>query len=195
MSHLPNKFQYVLSTLLSDPTELLRFAATALTTFKFRFLKGCGGPGSVIGAHTVIINSKNVTIGRNCLLQDRVYIRAGKDGRVTIGDKAALNSFVQIFGHGGIDIGPETQIGPNTVLTTTGHNYHAVDLDRNFSQITLGRRVWIGASCTILPGVTIGDYSVIGAGAVVTKDIPPNSLAMGIPARVIRTFDESEIPQ
>jgi len=190
MPHLPNKLSYVLGTILGDPGELLRFIATGWATFKFRFIRRCAGAGTVIGESCTFINANNIHIGENCLVQDRVYIRAGKDGNVTIGDDAALNSFVQIFGHGGIELGAETQIGPNCVLTTTGHDYRAADLDRNYSAIKIGRRVWVSANCTILPGVTIGDFSVIGAGAVVNKDIPPRSLAVGVPARVIRAIDE-----
>jgi acetyltransferase-like isoleucine patch superfamily enzyme len=90
-------------------------------------------------------------------------------------------------------VGKDTQIGPNTVITTTGHDYLSNDLETAYSSIDIGERVWIGANCTILGGVTIGDQTVIGAGAVVTKDIPPYSVAVGVPARVVRTFDESEI--
>ena len=120
-----------------------------------------------------MVNSANIEIGSNCLLQDRVYLRAGIDGRIVINDGAALNSFVQMYGHGGIEIGKDTQVGPNSVITTTGHDYLSSDLESDFAGITIGERVWIGANCTIIGGVHIGDQSVIGAGAVVTKDIPP----------------------
>lgn len=123
---------------------------------------------------------------------DRVYIRAGANGKVTVGDGAAINSHVQIYGHGGIRIGEHTQVGPSTIITTTGHNYRTKELERDYSAIDIGKRVWIGANATILPGVSIGDFSVIGAGAVVTKDIPPHSLAVGVPARVIRSIEADD---
>ena len=137
-------------------------------------------------------NTSNLSIGRNCLIQDRVYLRAGVDGRIDIGDRAALNSFVQMYGHGGITVGDDSQIGPNTVITTTGHDYMATHLEQDYSPVVIGERVWIGANCTIVPGVSIGDRAVIGAGAVVTRDIPPRCIAVGVPARVIRYFDESK---
>lgn len=139
-----------------------------------------------------MVNSANIKIGSNCLLQDRVYLRAGIDGHIVINDGAALNSFVQMYGHGGIDIGKDTQVGPNSVITTTGHDYLSSDLDSDFAAITIGERVWIGANCTIIGGVHIGDHAVIGAGAVVTNDIPSRCVAVGVPARVIRSFDASE---
>ena len=139
-----------------------------------------------------MVNSGNIRIGANCLLQDRVYLRAGIDGHILIGDGAALNSFVQMYGHGGIKIGKDTQLGPNTVVTTTGHDYLSGDLDSEYASINIGDRVWIGANCTIIGGVNIGDQAVIGAGAVVIKDIPARCLAVGVPAQVVRSFDESK---
>lgn len=139
-----------------------------------------------------MVNSANIDIGSNCLLQDRVYLRAGADGHIVIGDGAALNSFVQMYGHGGIDIGKHTQIGPNCVVTTTGHDYLSNDLETNYSPISIGERVWIGANCTIIGGVHIGDQAVIGAGAVVTRDIPSRCVAVGVPARVVRSMDEPD---
>ena len=58
--------------------------------------------------------------------------------------------------------------------------------------IHIGRHVWIGANATVLPGVTIGEGAIVAAGAVVTKDVPKNTMVGGVPARVIRTIDEEE---
>jgi acetyltransferase-like isoleucine patch superfamily enzyme len=173
MEHLPNKHLYLVQTLLKNPSEIIRLARVAWSTFRFRFLHRCVGPGTVVGEGTVMTNASNIHIGK--------------------GNGAALNSFVQIYGHGGIEIGDDTQVGPNTVLTTTGHDYLAANLQQNYESIKIGRRVWISANCTILPGVTIGDQAVIGAGAVVSRNIPARCVALGIPARVVRHFnDESD---
>lgn len=195
MNHLPHKFRYALKTLIWSPFELLRLARVAWTTFKFRYIHRCAAPHTVIGESTVMINTANIRIGSGCLIQDRVYLRAGVDGSIEIGDGAALNSFVQIYGHGGVKIGASTQIGPGTIITTSGHDYRATDLARDNAPIILGDRVWIGANCTILPGVTIGDKAVIGAGAVVAEDIPASCVAVGVPARVIRYFDNGQAEQ
>ncbi len=194
MRHVPDRLNYLLQTAIHNPAEMLRIFRVALTTFWFRFGKRCVGPGTLVGEKTVFINSSNIRFGSNCLIQDRVYIRAGTHGKVVVGDGAAINSHVQIYGHGGVRIGEHAQIGPGTVVTTTGHDYRATELDRDYSAIEIGKRVWIGASATILPGVSIGEYSVIGAGAVVTKDVPPHSLAVGVPARVIRTIEPHDRP-
>lgn len=189
MQHLPNKVSYLARTIRRNPAELFRLVRVAWSTFRFRFLHRCVGAGTIVGEATVMTNSSNIDIGNDCLIQDRVYLRAGPNGRITIADRVALNSFVQLFGHGGISIGEDSQLGPNTMATTTGHDYSATDLEQNYSPIKIGRRVWIGANCTILPGVSIDDQAVIGAGAVVNTDIPANCIAVGVPARVIRFFD------
>ena len=83
-------------------------------------------------------------------------------------------------------------IGPNTLITTAGHPLTPKGRREHLAQgteIRIGDDVWIGGNVTILPGVTIGNNAVIGAGAVVTKDIPDNSLAIGVPARVVRKLE------
>jgi len=174
----------------SNPSELIRIARIAWISFSYRWIRRCTGKNTVVGEGTVVVNSANIRIGSNCLLQDRVYLRAGLDGRIEISDGAALNSFVQMYGHGGITVGKDSQVGPNSVITTTGHDYRASTLESEYAGITIGERVWIGANCTIIGGVNIGDQAVIGAGAVVTRDIPARCVAVGVPARVVRSFDE-----
>lgn len=181
-----NKLSYLIQVLKQNPSELFRVLSIGLTTAKYRYLKRCVGKGTIVGRWVEIVNSANVRIGNACLFQDGVYIRAGNQGKINIGDRAALNSFSKLFGHGSISIGEDTQIGPGSLITTTDHDYYDENLETKFMPVTIGKRVWIGANVTILPGVEIGDYSVIGAGAVVTESIPPRSVAVGVPARVIK---------
>jgi acetyltransferase-like isoleucine patch superfamily enzyme len=183
------KLTEALSGLRRDPLEALRLLRMGLATARFRYLLRVAGPGCVFGTNNRIINAANVAIGRSCLFQDSIYIRAGVHGRISIGDGVALNSFVQLYGHGGITLGDETQIGPGTIVTTTGHDYTDRKLEAHFEPVLIGKRVWIGANATIIGGVTIGDGAVIGAGAVVIRDIPPHSLAVGVPARVVRRLE------
>jgi acetyltransferase-like isoleucine patch superfamily enzyme len=191
--NLQGKAREALRGLGRDPLETFRLIRIAWCTFKFRHLRRCAGPGSVFGTHTRIVNAVNVTIGRGCLLQDSIYIRAGTKGRVSIGDGAAINSFCQLYGHGGITIGADAQLGPGTIVTTTDHDYGG-NLEERFKPVMIGRRAWIGANVTVIGGVTIGDGAVIGAGAVVIRDIPAYTLAVGVPARVIRNLrDETPL--
>jgi acetyltransferase-like isoleucine patch superfamily enzyme len=88
---------------------------------------------------------------------------------------------------GGITIGDGTLIGHGSTLTTLNHS---VDPDRRADMlpapIVIGRKVWLGASVTVVPGVAIGDGAIVGAGSVVTKDVEADTIVAGVPARVIR---------
>jgi acetyltransferase-like isoleucine patch superfamily enzyme len=112
------------------------------------------------------------------------------NGSIQIGKNVAINSFARLFGHGGITVGDNSQIGPGATLTTTSH-----DMDKGmavtFRPITIGEWSWVGANAIILPGITIGKHVVIGAGSVVTKDIPDYSVAVGSPAKVIKQIDKN----
>lgn len=187
--HTPNKAAYLLHIIKTNPSELLRLFAVGVTTAKYRYIKRCVGKGTAVEPGTKMINSANVHIGKNCLLKEGIYLRAGHEGQIVIHDRAALNAFCRIFGHGSVEIGADTQLGPGTLITTTDHNYQG-QLEVNYKPIKIGDRVWIGANVTILPGVTIGDRAVIGAGAVVNKDIPSYTIAVGVPARVIKTISQ-----
>jgi acetyltransferase (isoleucine patch superfamily) len=91
-----------------------------------------------------------------------------------------------------VRIGDYCMIGPNTLITTVGHPISPKGRRERKAQgtpVTIGNDVWIGGNCTILPGVTIGNNVVIAAGAVVTKDMPDNSVVGGIPARVIKKIE------
>ena len=90
-----------------------------------------------------------------------------------------------IIDAGACEIGDDTQLGPSSLITTTDHNY-GDGLKTNFKRVQIGKSVWIGANVTILPGTAIGDFSVIGAGSVVTKNIPAHVVAVGVPAKVIK---------
>lgn len=93
-----------------------------------------------------------------------------------------------------ISIGNNVFVGPNTCITTASHPIIPEErLEASFGKpVTIGNDVWIGANCTILPGVNIGDGSVIGAGSVVTKDIPERVVAVGNPCKVLRKVSEKD---
>ncbi|MEM7127360.1 MAG: acyltransferase [Chloroflexota bacterium] len=185
------KSRYIATLLRQNPLEMFRLFHVAWTTAKYRYLFRCVGPGTIVGRWVEIVNTSNVEIGSHCLFQDGVYMRAGNQGWISIADRAALNSYSKLFGHGGIEIGEEAQVGPGSLITTTDHDYYDQNLETTFKQVTIGRRVWLGANVTVLPGVTIGEYAVIGAGAVVNRDIPPYAVAVGVPARVIKYLNDT----
>lgn len=112
------------------------------------------------------------------------YSDYGKN--ITLGENVFINSACQFQDQGGITIGDNAFIGPKVVIATINHGIKVSERPFNFLKpVKIGKNVWIGSSVNILPGVTIGDNCIIGAGAVVTKDIPENSIAVGVPAKVV----------
>ena len=116
------------------------------------------------------------------------YATGGENTRV--GRNVFINQNCTMYDLGGIDIADDVMIGPNVSLITSGHPIEPSQR-RAFviaKPIVIGRSVWIAAGATIIGGVTVGDNSVIAAGAVVTRDVPPSTLVGGNPARVIRSI-------
>lgn len=116
------------------------------------------------------------------------YTDCGKN--IIIGKNVFINSGCRFQDQGGISIGDDSLIGHNVVLATLNHGF-APNERKNMhpAPIVIGKNVWIGANATVVPGVTIGDNAIIAAGAVVTKDVPSNTVAGGIPAKVIKNLE------
>jgi acetyltransferase-like isoleucine patch superfamily enzyme len=111
---------------------------------------------------------------------------------IRVGRNVFINQNCTLYDLGGIDIGDDVMIGPNVSLITSGH---PVDPARRreaviAKPIAIGRNVWIAANVTIIGGVTIGENSVVAAGSVVTRDVPPDTLVGGNPAKVIRSIGD-----
>ena len=109
-------------------------------------------------------------------------------GSVKLGARVELGDYVVIWGGGGLEIGDDTMIAAQTVITTLGHNRSQSAFRETLTRgpIVIGKNVWVGAGAVILPGVTIGDNSIIAAGAVVTKDVASNTIVGGVPAKVLQ---------
>ena len=119
------------------------------------------------------------------------YTDFGKN--ITIGKDVFINSGCHFQDQGGIEIGDGALIGHNVVLATINHDLNPKEKRKNhYAPIKIGAHVWIGSNATILPGVTIGDYAVVAAGAVVTRDVSAMTVVGGVPARVLKTIQEEE---
>ncbi|HXA79875.1 MAG TPA: acyltransferase [Opitutaceae bacterium] len=162
------------------------------------------------------LRATGVKVGRNCAIGARVQAALGRDlartgqiklgasvrlscgvmlhpyaGHICIDRDVFLGPYCVIYGHGGIEIGPETLISMHCCILSSSHAIPppaiAIRTQGDVLQPTrIGRDVWLGAGVTVLGGVTIGDGCIVGAGAVVSHDLPPFSIAVGIPARVVR---------
>ncbi len=117
------------------------------------------------------------------------YTDFGKN--ITIGRDVFINSGCHFQDQGGIKIGDGALIGHNAVLATIDHDLDpAMNRKNHYAPIKIGAHVWIGSNATILSGVSIGEWSVVAAGAVVTKDVPPMTVVGGVPARIIKRITE-----
>jgi acetyltransferase-like isoleucine patch superfamily enzyme len=113
-------------------------------------------------------------------------------GRIEIGERVFVGSYSVIYGHGGVKIGNDVMIAAHCTIVPANHTFSDPEktiLSQSVTKlgIQIQDSVWIGTGVRVLDGVVIGHGSVIGAGAVVTKSIPPMSIAVGVPARVIRS--------
>lgn len=109
---------------------------------------------------------------------------------VSIGDNSGIGIKCELYGP--VNIGSDVMMGPEVVIYTSGHNFDRTDTpmrlqgSTDYHPVTIGDDVWIGRRTMIMPGVTIGNGCIIGAGAVVTKDVPEYSVVGGVPAKVIK---------
>ncbi|MDE6314336.1 MAG: sugar O-acetyltransferase [Lachnospiraceae bacterium] len=119
------------------------------------------------------------------------YTDFGKN--ITIGKDVFINSGCHFQDQGGIEIGDGALIGHNVVLATINHDLNPAKNRKNhYAKIKIGAHVWIGSNATILPGVTIGDWAVVAAGAVVTRDVPAMTVVGGAPAKVLKIIREEK---
>lgn len=114
---------------------------------------------------------------------------------IEVGENFFANYNLTVLDVGKVRIGKNAQIAPNVSIYTAGHPVHPDTRNSGYEYgiaVTIGDDVWIGGNVVILPGVTIGDRAVIGAGSVVTGNIPANAIAAGNPCKVIRMITEAD---
>ena len=131
----------------------------------------------------LIVNS----IGENFIIEQPFHCDYGYF--ITIGKNFYANYNLTILDTAKVTIGDNVFIGPNVNIYAATHSLDKERRNENLEKgipVTIGNNVWIGGNVTILPGITIGDNTVVGAGSVVTKDIPPNVVVAGNPCKVIK---------
>ncbi len=131
--------------------------------------------------------------GKEILVEPPIHFDYGRN--TTVGERFFANYNLTVLDVCPVTIGDNVMIAPNVSLYGAGHPIHPDARNSGYeygAPITIGNNVWIGGSVCVLPGVTIGDNVVIGAGSVVAKDIPDNVIAVGNPCRVIREITEED---
>jgi acetyltransferase-like isoleucine patch superfamily enzyme len=138
-----------------------------------------------------VAQRRKLTLGAGVALSPNVSLRNGE--RIEIGARSHIGEQCALWAgdtSGRILIGEDALFGPQVYITAANYRFDAgapvMKQERSEHDVVIGADVWLGARVTVLPGVTIGDGSIVAAGAVVTSDVPPGSVAGGVPARVLK---------
>lgn len=172
-------------------TALRQVYSVASARWYFRGAKHLGARIRMRGRPAVVTNG-SLTIGERTQLVSyvaRLEIVVAYGATMKIGAHSLVNFGTSLVAHDSVTIGDHCLIGTHCMIMDSP--FHNVEPDQRLAPpetapITIGNNVWLASRVIVMPGVTIGDDSVVGIGSVVTKDIPPRSLAVGVPAKVIR---------
>jgi acetyltransferase-like isoleucine patch superfamily enzyme len=199
-------------TILTLLSPLPTVASSVLRARAYRSVLGCVGSGCLIEPHVRLLVPRRIFLGSRVMiaegcfldantpegsieLRDDVwlsrgsYIVAGK-AKVVIGPNSYIGHRCLFYGHRGIQVGQDVLLANHVQLICGHHTFARRDVPiraqpRRGQPIVIEDDVWLGASVIVLGGVTVGRGSVVGAGAVVTRSLPPYSIARGVPARVV----------
>lgn len=170
---LRHRLVYRYPSLSSDPTAIWDYGYHDIDAIEL-------GRNVTVGPHAQVIVYKHNTY-------------SSLEGRLIVGDHALIQSGVRVLASGGeVRIGAYSAIASNSVVVAANHaltpdkTYLYNPMDESRTGVVLGRNVWVGANCVLLPGTLIGDNAVVAAGAVVRDEIPANQLWGGVPAKKIK---------
>lgn len=144
------------------------------------------------GKRQTLLKEMFAEIGEECYIEPPLHSNFGGK-HVHFGKNVYANFNLTLVDDTHIYVGDYTMLGPNVVLATAGHPILPELREQAYQYnmpVCIGRNCWLGAGVIVLPGVSIGDNTVIGAGSIVTKDIPANVVAVGNPCRVLRKIGE-----
>ena len=175
---------------MADAPELMKYQQECLDKlFEYNSLRP-----SETEKKAALLKEMFAEIGEDCYIETPFHANFG-GAHVHFGKNVYANFNLTLVDDTHIYVGDYTMFGPNVTLATAGHPV-LPELREKLYQFNLpihiGRNCWLGAGVIVLPGVSIGDNSVIGAGSVVTKDIPSNVVALGSPCRVLRPISERD---
>lgn len=193
----------------------------ALRKALYPLLLGSVGRGTVFGHGVVLRHPHKVRLGRGVVVDDLVVLDAKgasnagitvgdgvflgrgtilscKNGDIVLGDRVNIGFHSEIFSGSRVEVGQDGLFAAYTYLVGGGHEFERGDVAvlqqaRTSRGIVVGDNVWLGAGSSVLDGVTLGRNVVVGAGAVVTSDLPDGSVAVGVPARVVRSREAIDL--
>jgi len=205
------KESFYKTVFMNDPSNHAALLRKAYYATKFKSM----GKKVYIGAGVKIVNPEYISIGENVCISDGVTLIARGEGGITIGNNVSLRDRVYLdtenkatgyirigdhvyigtgttlFGHMGLEIGDHCLLAQNITLTPYSHIFDdpgrcIIEQGGHCEKVVIGDDVYVGMRCAIMYSGNIGEGSVIGAGSVVVKPIPPYSVAVGCPAKVIK---------
>jgi galactoside O-acetyltransferase len=153
-------------------------------------------PPGAVEERTRLLGRILGSVGRNPVIASPLHAAYGSN--VHVGDDFYGNVNLTFVDDVEIRIGDGVMIAPSCTLTTTGHPVHPAlrhDYNRFSEPIVLADKVWLGSNVVVLPGVTIGYGAVVGAGSVVSKDVPPMVVALGVPCRPVREITDADLAE
>ena len=173
---------------LSVAAERLR-RAWAFASLSVR-IEGSLDPSVVVLGCPEVHGTGRITLGRNLFLYPGLYLETQQSGSLSIGDDVVISRGTHIVAFDRITIGAKSMIGEYVSIRDANHNFGDGQDIRTSGystrSIDIGRNVWIGRGAAILAGVRIGDHAVVGANAVVTRDVPAGAIVGGVPARLLK---------
>lgn len=170
---------------------MTRSHGTGAPPWTFRSL----GEGTVIEDHVLVFHPENITIGSDVYIGHQTILKGYFQNEMIIGNGSWIGQQCFLHSAGGILIGNNVGIGPGVQILTSAHD---IEQERDhpimhrpvqFAEVRIGDGSDIGVRSVILPGVTLGSFVQVGAGAVVTKSFPDRSIIAGVPARLLRIQD------
>jgi acetyltransferase-like isoleucine patch superfamily enzyme len=169
---------------------LIRLACARLRAVALRLRGARVGLKCLIGVRLVAPRVRRIELGLRVEIEHDVFLKlVTEEARLVCGDHVFIGRGCEIDVAQSVTIGAHTLLAPGVFITDHAHNHAAAQrLDQQGSRsaaVAIGSDVWLGARCVVLPGVTIGDGAIVGAGAVVTKDVAAYAIVAGVPARVI----------
>lgn len=212
-------WQGAVLTLLSPMPTV---AGSVLRGLAYRTVLGAVGPGCFVEQHVRLLVPQRIFLGRRVMvgegcfldantpqgrieLQDDVWLSRGSlivagEAEVVIGPATYVGHRCLMYGHAGIQIGRDVLLANDVQLICGNHTFARRDMPIRAQPpqgepIVIGDDVWLGASAIVLGGVTVGQGSVVGAGSVVTRSLPPYSIARGVPAEVVGVRGEDVTEQ
>jgi acetyltransferase-like isoleucine patch superfamily enzyme len=148
------------------------------------------GPKTTVGGGVRVVNPRRIRLGRRCEVEHNAFLKCvSSQAALTLGDFVFVGTGTEFDVAHSVTIGSHTLIAPGVFITDHTHNHaRSKRLDEQgirSSPVVIGADVWLGVRAVVLSGVTIGDGAVVGAGAVVTRNVSPYAIVAGVPARQI----------